>query len=116
MQNGFNILFSYNGNYLNSMYVTEDMNFSAVVANLYKFYPLISQCQPTFYIYSNEVKANSTQTMKDLKMQNMSYVEIRVPMNYQIPMGGEGLFEIKFYIYNLNFFGDYSKDGFLGIQ
>ena len=92
MQNdGFNILFSFNGNYLGNMFVKGDMMMADVVTNLFKNFPLMSQCQPTFYINSNEIKATSCKTMKDLGMKNMSSIEIKTMNNPGVGMMQPGM-------------------------
>ena len=94
MQNdGFNILFSFNGNYLGNMFVKGDMMMADVVTNLFKNFPLISQCQPTFYINSNEIKATSCKTMKDLGMKNMSSIEIKTMNNQTQMQPGMGMMQ-----------------------
>ncbi len=94
MQNdGFNISFSFNGNYLGSMFVKGDMMMADVVTNLIKNFPWINQCQPTFYINSNEIKATSCKTMKDLGMKNMSYIEIKTMNNQAQTQPGIGMMQ-----------------------
>ena len=94
MQNdGFNISFSFNGNYLGSMFVKGDMMMADVVTNLIKNFPWINQCQPTFYINSNEIKATSCKTMKDLGMKNMSYIEIKTMNNQAQAQPGMGMMQ-----------------------
>ena len=94
MQNdGFNILFSFNGNYLGNMFVKGDMMMADVVTNLFKNFTWISQCQPTFYINSNEIKATSCKTMKDLGMKNMSSIEIKTMNNQTQMQPGMGMMQ-----------------------
>ena len=85
MQNaGFNIMFTLNGNYIGNMFVTGDMMFAAAITNLYQYHPYLSQYQPTFYVNSNEVKADSCKKLIELGLQNMSTIEVRT-MNVGMP-------------------------------
>ena len=86
MQNpgGFNIMFTLNGNFLGNMFVTGDMMFAVAITNLYQYFPYIKQYQHTFYINSNEVKADSCKKLSELGLQNMSIIEVRT-MNIGMP-------------------------------
>ena len=108
MQNpgGFNIMFTLNGNFLGNMFVTGDMMFAAAITNLYQYFPYINQYQPTFYINSKEVKADSCKKLNELGLQNMSIIEVRTmnvgmppnPANKPENKADEGFLNITFYV------------------
>ena len=82
---GFTITFTMNGNFTGAnMFVTGDMMFADVVANLYKNFPWIQQYQPKFYFNFQEIKADSFKKLSELGMTNYSNVEIKTIMNNQM--------------------------------
>ena len=85
---GFYITFTLNGNFSGAnMFVTGDMMFADVVANLYKNFPLLQQYQPKFYLNFQEIKADSCKKLSELGMTNYSNVEIKTSMNNQMQQG-----------------------------
>ena len=85
---GFTITFTMNGSFTGAnMFVTGDMMFADVVANLYKNFPLMPQYQPKFYLNFQEIKADSCKKLSELGMTNYSNVEIKTTMNNQMQQG-----------------------------
>ena len=81
MQNdGFYISFFSNMGNLGTMYVTGNMMFAQVVQNLIRNYPWIANYQTTFVFNSNEIKSDSSRLLREIGIQNMSYIEVRMQM------------------------------------
>ena len=83
MSSGFSIMFSLNGVYAGSMYVTENMLFSEVVSHFFKYYPMNNENEFIFFYNLKPIKSDSTKKLKELGIRNMSIIEFitKAPIN-----------------------------------
>ena len=83
MSSGFFIMFSLNGVYAGSMYVTENMLFSEVVSHFSKYYPIRYENEVIFFYNLNPIKSDSNKKLKELGIKNMSIIDIKTkaPIN-----------------------------------
>jgi len=82
MSSGFFIMFSLNGVYAGSMYVTENMLFSEVVSHFSKYYPIKYENEVFFFYNLNQIKSDSTKKLKELGIKNMSIIDVKTtPIN-----------------------------------
>ena len=83
MSSGFFIMFSLNGVYAGSMYVTENMLFSEVVSHFSKYFPIRYENEVIFFYNLNPIKSDSNKKLKELGIKNMSIIDIKTktPLN-----------------------------------
>ena len=93
---GFSIVFSLNGLYAGSMYVTENMLFSEVASLFFQYFPMVHENETTFFYDLNPIKSDSTKKLKELGIKNMSKIEVKTntPMSKNKSSG----FDIKFLV------------------
>ena len=84
-QNGFNIMFTLNGNFLGNMYVTEDMMFCEVVNYFTQNYQLKEEHGATFTFNSETLKNDSSRKLSAIGIKNMSQIEVKTKIPINIP-------------------------------
>ena len=84
-QNGFNIMFTLNGNFLGNMCVTEDMMFCEVVNYFTQNYQLKEEHGATFTFNSETLKNDSSRKLSAIGIKNMSQIEVKTKIPINIP-------------------------------
>ena len=73
MQDGLNVMFKLNGQFVGNMVVKEDMMFCELTYNFCQKHNLE---KPTFYYQSNPIKIDSCRTLREIEIKNMSLIEV----------------------------------------
>ena len=74
MQAGFNVMLKLNGQFVETIYVNENMMFCELVFNYCRNHNLEN---PTFYYQSKSIKPDSCRTLRELEIRNMSLIEVK---------------------------------------
>ena len=101
------------------MCVKEDMMFAELATKFCENYGLKEDNKPTFYFNSQEIKSESTRTLKEHGIVQMSVIQVKTPNDFNIPAynantgnnaGNMGNFQMN----NSQFMGNYVNPGYYG--
>ena len=101
------------------MCVKEDMMFAELATKFCDNYGLKEDNKPTFYFNSQEIKSESTRTLKEHGIIQMSVIQVKTPKDFNIPAynantgnnaGNMGNFQMN----NNQFMGSYGNPGNYG--
>ena len=101
------------------MCVKEDMMFAELATKFCDNYGLKEDNKPTFYFNSQQIKFESTRTLKELGIIQMSVIQVKTPKDFNIPVynantgnnaGNMGNFQMN----NNQFMGSYGNPGNYG--
>ena len=102
-----------------NMCVKEDMLFAELATKFCENYGLKEDNKPTFYFNSQEIKSESTRTLKEHGIVQMSVIQVKTPNDFNIPAynantgnnaGNMGNFQMN----NSQFMGNYVNPGYYG--
>ena len=101
------------------MCVKEDMMFAELATKFCDNYGLKEDNKPTFYFNSQQIKSESTRTLKELGIIQMSVIQVKTPKDFNIPVynantgnnaGNMGNFQMN----NNQFMGNFGNAGYYG--
>ena len=67
------------------MCVKEDMMFAELATKFCENYGLKEDNKPTFYFNSQEIKSESTRTLKEYGIVQMYFIQVKTPKDFNIP-------------------------------
>ena len=79
------VSFTANGKPAGNMWVKEDMIFAELAAKFCENYSLKEDNKPTFSFNSQEIKRDSTRTLKEIGIAPMANILVKTPKDFDLP-------------------------------